>query len=81
LAHQAPSAWETGFKSVSNWDGEKGRNALWDSVKNLNTICKEVSKIAVDHKTISENETTFYHIIGEYDGRLIISFNEGWNHK
>ena len=77
----APSAWEAGFKSVGNCYKGKGRNAPYHSVKGLNNICKKVSKTAIDHKTISEEDITFYHIIGEYDGRLIISFNEGWNHE
>ena len=74
----APSAWEAGFKSVSNCDGEKGESALFHSVKDLDLICKEVSKIIIDHKKRLEKDITFYHIIGEYDGRLIISFNESW---
>ncbi|NOR79859.1 MAG: hypothetical protein GQ529_03355 [Methyloprofundus sp.] len=74
----ASNAWESGFKSVSNCSGEKGRNALWYSVKDLNIRCKEIS---TDRKTVSKKDITFYHIIGEYDGILIISFNERWNHK
>ena len=77
----APSALEAGFQSVSNCNAGKGRNAVYRSVKDLNKICKEVSKIAIDYKTVSEKDITFYHIVGEYNGRLIISFNEGWNHK
>ncbi len=77
----APSAWESGFKSVSNCDGEKGQDSLWHSVRELNKICKEISKNAIDYETISEKDTTFYHIIGVYDGRLVFSFNEEWNHQ
>ena len=66
----APAAKEAGFKSVSNCVTEKGRNSHWQAVEGLSKICKEVSKMAMDYKTMSKEDITFYHIIGEYDGRL-----------
>ena len=64
---------KAGFKSVINCNGKKGLNEPWRSVKNLNKICKEVSIVVKNNQTISKKETTFYRIIGEFDGRLIIS--------
>ncbi|WP_294117394.1 hypothetical protein [Thiolapillus sp.] len=77
----APLAWEAGYKSVGNCNDKQSRNAAWHTIKDLNKICKEVSKFAENKKTLPIKNITFYNILGEYDGRLIIEFNDGWNQK
>ncbi len=76
-----PVAREAGFKTVMNCNGEKGRNVLWHPQENATDICKRVSQMVLAAKNMPNSDLSFYHIVGEYNGKLIIAFNKHWDHR
>lgn len=77
----APIANEAGFKTMLMCNGSKGTHSFADRTTNVNKICQELSKVYIKNDVPIKKDITFYHIIGEYDRRLIISFNEEWNYE
>jgi len=78
-----PGAREAGFKSIIMCDGtneSRGKIDHFDKTTDMNLLCQEVSKVYKKNNILLTNQNTFYTILGEYDGRLIISFNENWYH-